>query len=218
MLDDENASAVRVTSLPLVGRDKGWGYGGQIDPHPLKQMEGSVCQGVDMANDTDFMSVTETPGKVIITYRTRNRLVMVFGIMALVGILGMALAPLVTALQQGALVSSVVILALLAVSLVAAGKLFIARRTHQLVFTSEGLSVGGQTWRFDDITDHGLNQFNSDPAFTSNVGAPANVTIGWHIHVDHKGRHVPVTIGLPEKQARALYRAFSSAFERYKLR
>ena len=91
------------------------------------------------------------------------------------------------------------------------------QRTFTLRFDRSGIALGNDYYRYVDIDGYGLSEYGGG-ILLGNGGGPAcprNVTIGWHISINHRGQSVPLTMGLKEAQAREAFTQFQNIFERY---
>jgi len=89
-------------------------------------------------------------------------------------------------------------------------------RPFPISFSRSFLQAGPHRLAYSDIKSYGLSRHGGDVVDTVSIGVPRNVTIGAHIYVDVGGRHLPITVGLKDAQAKEVLRVFGHLLDEYR--
>ncbi|MBT8460144.1 MAG: hypothetical protein KJN60_10785, partial [Boseongicola sp.] len=88
-------------------------------------------------------------------------------------------------------------------------------RPFQLSFSPSFLQAGPHRYAYSDIQSHGLSRYGGDVVDTVSIGVPRNITIGAHIYIKVGERHLPITVGLKDAQAKEVLRLFDLLLDEY---
>jgi hypothetical protein len=83
-------------------------------------------------------------------------------------------------------------------------------------FSPSFLQAGPHRYAYSDIQSYGLSRYGGDVVDTVSIGVPRNVTIGAHIYIKVGKRHLPITVGLKDAQAKEVLRLFGHLLEEYR--
>lgn len=89
-------------------------------------------------------------------------------------------------------------------------------RPFQLSFSPSFLQAGPHRYAYSDIQSYGLSRYGGDVVDTVSIGVPRNVTIGAHIYIVVGERHLPITVGLRDAQAKEVLRLFGHLLDEYR--
>lgn len=88
-------------------------------------------------------------------------------------------------------------------------------RPFPISFSTKFLQAGPHRYAYADIQSYGLDRYGGDVVDTVSIGVPRNITIGQHIYIKVGERHLPISVGLKDAQAKEALRLFSQLLATY---
>lgn len=128
---------------------------------------------------------------------------------------GLAVLALVGVFKHGTLEISLLLAIAAGLVFWFASKIAFRPKSLHIVFDDTGIGVGATRYGYGDITSFGISAFGGAADSPFNMPVPRNVTQGPHLYIEVGGRHIPITVGLRDAQARDAFDAFETLYRRY---
>lgn len=169
----------------------------------------------ELRHDRDDIFVDDQRDWVTLTLIIRNRLVtriaLVLGVIGFANLLGV-MNYFVSANQ---LIPGIAAFVLGVLALIWAWKLGWRRKAYPIVFLPDALHAGDHKIAYDQIEAFGQSRHGGDTVDGVNTSFARNYTPGAHLYVKTDGRHLPLSVGMTDDQARAANRIFVALMDRF---
>lgn len=161
------------------------------------------------------VEIVEGQGVTHLVIRARNKFVTVAAIMYGVPVLLVLFFVAVYNVSVGAISAALFLFCATAGAAWMVYSMGIRPKSHTLTFDKSGLSVRERLYPFVDIDGFGQSENGGGIGDGSVFPIARNRTIGRHIYIQYGGQHIPVTVGMVDRQASQAFEAFQTLYARY---